>query len=240
MPTKATLLSVAFVTFVFANGIATSATSQPAPPSPGVAAPELEAEYRAVQFNAQTSEEARIKATVDIYFRLKYESILQLQAFDPGFLIDTATESGRDLYNYEMGRYEYNVAGWRRNKLSIQKYEYSPEYSSVKVEGTKALVEICPWAEIWSSRTYRTGAETHVVSLALTKEGWKLVDDSYADEFTQYYPRGTDFGKEIAALENAESDTAPIGPPMAVALGVGVVGAVAIGALLLRRRRLGL
>ncbi|MCL6451651.1 MAG: hypothetical protein K6T75_10200, partial [Acetobacteraceae bacterium] len=85
---------------------------QPAPAAPAVAAPEAEAAYLAAQADPARDEAARVRAAVDAYFTLKLESRVAGDPLDFGFAVDAGSRSGRELYNYEMGRLQYSLLGW--------------------------------------------------------------------------------------------------------------------------------
>jgi len=188
----------------------TQETTSPLPAAPyrGEEAPEFQAEYLAGQAAGGAGEESRIRSAIDVYFKLRYQCAVSLRAFDLGFLIESGVAPGADLYSYEMGRIEYSVAAWEKIGFSLRDIDYHPEYESVVIDGAAAVATLCPKALVSSSLDFETGGEVHVVRLVLTQQGWKLIEDSYDDDFRRAYPPGTDFGGMIKSLPDE-----PVAPP---------------------------
>lgn len=69
-------------------------------------------------------------------------------------------------------------------------------------------VQINARVEVKAGATSRDTAP-HLVKLVLTPGGWRVADDTYDDEFTDMYPRGTDFAALEAALPPPETKTGP-------------------------------
>ena len=223
--------------------LAQEATSPlPAVPRPGEEAPEFQTEYQAGQSAGGANEETRVRAAVDVYFKLRYECAVSVRAFDLGFLIESSLAPGVDLYNYEMGRIEYSVAAWEKSGFSLRGIDYRPEYESVVLDGLTAVATLCPKAPVSSSLDYETGGEVHVVRLVLTQQGWKLIEDNYDDDFRRAYPPGTDFGELIRNLpddpvpppdggpSDASNEPQPSGMGWTLKLILGVAGGAALAA----------
>ncbi len=222
----------------------------PAAPYPGEEAPEFQAEYQAGQAASGVGEESRIRSAIDIHFKLRYQCAVSVRAFDLGFLIESSFASGADLYSYEMGRIEYSVAAWEKSGFSLHGIDYRPEYGPVLIDGSTAVVTLCPKALVFSSRDYETGGEVHVVRLVLTQQGWKLTEDNYDDDFRRAYPPGTDFGELIKNLPDDPvpppdggpgddgSEPQPAGMGRTLKLILGVAGGAALAAAAYAWRRL--
>lgn len=92
------------------------------------------------------TDEEHITATVDTYYRLKYDSRLDGTIYDSGFLFDVEDQTGRDIYAYIRGRLQYELTGWQATNTLIDSYEYAPEYEriEVEVEGDRAEVVMRP------------------------------------------------------------------------------------------------
>ncbi|MHB1416244.1 MAG: hypothetical protein ACYC1C_13430, partial [Chloroflexota bacterium] len=88
--------------------------AQPEPAIPGVPAPATEAAYRAAQADPSLTEEQKVRSAVDTYFTLRYESYLRDEALDLGIVVDTSSKEGKTLHDYELGRLQYWLQGWRR------------------------------------------------------------------------------------------------------------------------------
>ncbi|MDA8219120.1 MAG: hypothetical protein M0Z94_16060 [Dehalococcoidales bacterium] len=89
--TKVALLLVLGSLLLMMLFTGTAATKAQTTPKAGAA---IEAAYRAAQTDPGLSDEAKVRAAVDAYFSLNYESRLAGTALDPAFLIDTASSQG--------------------------------------------------------------------------------------------------------------------------------------------------
>lgn len=137
----------------------------------------------------------RVRLTVDTYFRLKAEGWVRLQAPD----LAPVMESGESL-SYEQGRLAYSIECWRQVGHVHGSCEYRPKYRSIAFDGDSCLVSICPIVWLRGAVRYQVGAELHEILLVRSHDGWKIREDRYEDEFTDMYPRGTDFQQLLVAL----------------------------------------
>mgnify|MGYP005847530097 CR=1 FL=1 len=176
---------------------------QPAPAEPGAPAPELEAAYRAAQADPTLTELERVRAAVDTYFLLHYESRLHDRAFDLGIVVDTSTKEGLALRDYELGRLQYNLANWRADRTVTLGYEYHPTYVGIVLEGDKADVRVAVQADLRNfTPRPRSGlfglnidssGDFHMLQLARYPTGWRITADEYREETRRWYPLGTDW-----------------------------------------------
>jgi len=230
---------------------------QPSASRPGDPAPELEALYRAGQSQAGSTEADRINVTIQIYFNLKAQSLVRGKALDLGFVIDRSSKAGEGFYNYELGLLQYCLTLWEYDTLAFRSCEYFPTVEAIEVTGDMATARILlrgvwVYADISDSDSF--AGEKHTLELRKTADGWKLVGDTYSNEITDTYPRGTDFAaKELAYRQRIEagiySDTtgAPPKPerkatfPVAylwlAAAVFAAVGVALVRARLVRRRQ---
>lgn len=182
-------------TSILSLGFVTEKFQQPPVKEPGIILPLLQREYGAAQ--SQGPDLDNVKAAVDAYFKAQYESRVLMKPVDLGFVIDTTTPQGTDLYNYELGLLKYRLDCYEHTKTIISKYTYSPEYINVAISGGKASVVVRPRADIVyidiPNETHELGNEEHTITLTKTDEGWKLTDDRYMTEVSMLYSRGTDF-----------------------------------------------
>jgi len=200
---------------------------QPAVAGPGEPAPAIEATYSAAQSDPRLTDEERVRVAVDTYFTLQYESMVRQRALDPGFVIDHSTPAGQDLYNYELGRLRYSIACWKYTDTVLERYSYRPAYESVTVTGDTATVRVRSRADaVWvgtPDRVDKIGGVLHVIDLVETAGGWKLIRDSYDDEFRSIHPYGTNWAEledtlpeRLAAYYAREAGTdrppAPVDP----------------------------
>ncbi|MBE3519187.1 MAG: hypothetical protein IMW97_02665 [Firmicutes bacterium] len=171
---------------------------QPMPTGPVLAHPEWQDRWLKSQEQASTDEEA-VKATVDAYYQLKYESARNDTLYDFGFLFFTEDEAGRDTYAYERGRLQYELACWRMWNTLLKSYEYAPIYEQVDVQGDLATVVVRPRAYVVSraspERTDEFGKEPHRLVLVRRDNRWLIQREQYSDEQTPILPYGTDFDK---------------------------------------------
>ena len=201
MNARRVLASLAVVILVasilISVGVFASDGRQPEPAHPGVPAPALEAAYRVAQADPSATEEARIRAAVDTYFILKFESRVRGNALELGSVIDLASVSGKRLHDYELGRLQFCLRSWQLCGLAFGAYNYRPVYDSIEVHGRSATVVVHPWVDL----TYADvpdqpdvcGGEPHRIALAHLADGWKIVSEDYEDEFALAYPRSSDF-----------------------------------------------
>ncbi len=222
---------------------------QPAPPYPPEVAPSaLLDQYRESQSDPALDAEARIRAAVDMYFRLLWVSIIEQRAYDCAFLVDRSSPSGQDLYNYEIGRLEFCLAWWEEDRVKYVDYRYSPAYEQLQVQGPTASVAVTVEIALWepSGSSFAFSIE-HEFTLASTSEGWKVVSDAYEDPFKKAYPLGTDFKARMpipGSNEEIPPDVAPETPPSATHSWLPIAAwtaagavAVSLGLLLLVRER---
>jgi hypothetical protein len=244
--------------------VSAGAGPQPPPLHPGLPAPELETAYQASQADPNLSDDEKIKAAIQTYFDLKARSVALGDSLDLGFVIDHSTEAGTDLYNYELGLLQYNLAAWRYNKDDHTGCEYKCEFISIKVNGNTAEVKLELAGEYRHSDTApvaRFSGEPHTIALVRTTKGWQLVGDIFENETADACPRGTDFaGKTRAMLWKIEVQAStpppapdpPAAPPPARGVAVwiwvlggglvlvgGITGAVHLWALRHEKGRVG-
>jgi hypothetical protein len=194
---------------------------QPAPSRPGDPAPESEALYRAGQSQAGSTDVDRIKAAIQVYFDLKAQSLVRGRALDPGFVIDRSSKTGEDLYNYELGLLQYCLTLWEYDRLAFIRWEYTPTFEAIQVTGETATARIL-LRGVWGyadTPSLESGEDEHTLELRKTADGWKLVEDTYSNEITDTYPRGTDFAarelvyrRRIAAGIYSDTSAAPSDP----------------------------
>ncbi len=218
--------------------VAAGAGPQPPPLHPGLPAPELETAYQASQADPNLSDEEKIKAAIQTYFDLKARSLVLGESLDLGFVIDRSTEAGTDLYNYELGLLQCNLAGWRYGGTPSTECVYTWTYDSIETADMEAEVMLRlsgEYRDPGDPRVSRFGNEPHAVSLVRSSGGWKLIRDVYDNDWSQIYPRGTDFaGKTRAMLWKIEvqantpppAPDTPAAPPPArrVAVWIWVLG----------------
>jgi len=176
---------------------------QPVPTGPVSTHPEGHEGW--LQSQQQTSKaEDRIKATVDTYYRLKYDSWLEETVYDFGFLFCTDDQNGRDTYAYERGRLQYLLAGWQLHDTLLKSYDYAPVYERVDVQGNRATVVVRPRARLafrdTPERTDEYGTEPHQLVLARRNGRWLIQREEYSDELAPVLPCGTDFDELTRTL----------------------------------------
>lgn len=171
---------------------------QPMPTGPVSAHPEWQDRWLKSQEQASADEEA-VKATVDAYYQLKYESERDDTVYDFGFLFFTEDDAGRDTYAYERGRLQYELASWRIWGMLLKSYEYAPIYEQVDIQGDLATVLVRPGAHVvfrdTPERTDEIETEPHRLVLVRRDNRWLIQRDEYSDEQTRILPYGTDFDK---------------------------------------------
>jgi len=189
------LVAVVGVVLVF-SGLAYGASGEQAVRSAeeaaGAAAVRIETALRAAQLNA--SDETLVRAVVDAYFNLRYESGKHGVGLDLGLVIDGSTVCGRALYYHEMGKLRFTLAVWKVTGTTYTDFRYRPEYRAVRMQGDEAVVEVRPWVDILGAPIdFEDGGELHVIKLARGPQGWLIVEDMYSDGLSESYPRGTDW-----------------------------------------------
>lgn len=104
------------------------------------------------------------------------------------------------------------------------------------------------WVYADTSSSNSFVGEEHTLELRKTADGWKLVEDTYSNEITDTYPRGTDFAarelvyrQRIAAGIYSDSGSAPQVPGRKAAfpvacLWLALVVFAAVGVALVRAR----
>jgi hypothetical protein len=198
------VLSALVCSLLLSTGVLAGGVRQPEPARPGVVAPEIEAAYRAVQADPDLTEETRVRAAVDTYFELKYESRIRGEALELSTVIDTASRAGKALRDYELGRLQYSLRAWQSYGLVFKDYNYRPVYECIDVRGRTARVIIRPWADLTYAdvpdQPGTSGGEQHEITLTRSTDGWKVVSDVYDDDFLQCHPKGSDFGELEARL----------------------------------------
>lgn len=171
-------------------------TQQPPPPFPVDPAPELLATYEQSQADPALTEEDRLKAAVETYFRLIYESYRQAKSLDLGIVVDKTCPSGQVVHDYNVGRIQYVLLCRSHTQSGLADYEFELEWGEVAVEQTIACgtVSVVGWAQYLQSDNRVPFREDHLVELVRTDRGWMLTADEFTnDEALTIYPVGTDF-----------------------------------------------
>jgi hypothetical protein len=151
-----------------AGPVTAAAGPQPPPLHPGLPAPELEAAYQASQADPNLSDEEKIKVAIQTYFDLKAQSLVLGESLDLGFVIDRSTEAGTDLYNYELGLLQYNLAGWRYGGTPSTECVYTWTYESIEtadMEGEVILRLSGEYRDPGDPQVSRFGNEPHAASV---------------------------------------------------------------------------
>lgn len=185
------------------------AAEQPESVAPGDPAHDIEESYTATQTSRGVTDKDRIRSAIGAYLTAKARSLVQGKALDLAFVIDRSTPDGRNLYNYELGRLEYTLACWRYadTPLVLTECIYTPAYYLIDIRGDTATVSLSLSGQFRyadTSHIDQFSGQGHTMVLVRREGQWKLVDDQYEDEFTNLYPRGTDF----AALQRLLAERA--------------------------------
>ncbi len=136
------------------------------------------------------------------------------EALDFAFLVDQNSVAGRNLYNYEIGRLQYLLV-WRAYHSDglpspFTRYTYTLDYQAIAIDGERAIVDLVCEFTLWQGEMSSWERCPHRLTLSLTADGWKLVDDLYSDPFRQGHPIGHDFAANLPTEE--EVDDGPSGP----------------------------
>lgn len=150
------------------------------------------------------SRENDVRAVIDKYFQLKYESHVRGIPLDISSVVDTSTPAGKALSDYEQARLEYFLRCWKLGNCSFTAYSYAPGYESFEFSPAGARVRMRPKAclSVAHGDQVQAGQEPHTIQLIHDGAGWRLVEDLYENEWTRSYPRGTDFVMLEATLED--------------------------------------
>jgi hypothetical protein len=156
-------------------------------------------EWSEIQGDVSMDTITKIKATVDTYFLVKYESWLLGVLLDFGFLFDLSDSSAFDDYAYERGIHHLFLTGLRYLSSLILHYEYTPEYQQIEINGNLASVIMWPYATYVHRRSPervdRNPWVDHYISLVKKENQWLICDLYTHDEMHDSSPRGTDFDK---------------------------------------------
>lgn len=200
MPTVGRFVAQCLTVAIIGTVSAIAASAQVTHPvhlASGASTPELENDYLAAQSSPSLSDAEKVRAAVDVYFTLKYESRARETALNLAIVVDTTSRSGRTLHDYELGRLHYSIACYQATGTLVSEYFYRPEYQSLDIQNHTATVRIRPWVDLIYAddrgRPAEGGGEPHTVTLTRGKSGWRIIGDQYRDEFTMMFPRDTDF-----------------------------------------------
>jgi len=141
-----------------------------------------------------------VRKAVDTYFRMKAHGCVTLCMPDLSLVMEPG-----DSRSYEEGRLSYSIECWRETGVRHESFCYRPQYESIVFAeaGCAVLVRPVIWLRVAHGvGEYAIGTELHRVSLFHTGDGWKVREDQYVDDFTQTYPRGTDFQHLLVDLRS--------------------------------------
>jgi len=164
--------------------------------------PSQEAEtWLQTQFDDSHSNEAKIKSTIDTYFKLKYESFILQQFREFNFLFNPQNSAAQELSNYEKNLLTLMIVAWNHQYINIIRYDYKPKYYNIFIKGKIASVSMWPNADIvhidTPERIDCTPWTSHFLTMAWQDGCWYIQKDVTDDEWHFLYPLGTNFEKEI-------------------------------------------
>ena len=162
--------------------------------------PENEAtEWTTIQQDQNLSAEDKIKATINTYFTLKYESWKRGEILDFAFLVDLSDPQASEDYAFERGLLYYLITGWKFWNALLISYDYDLTYNRIEIDGDQAIVMVFPLAQIVHKDTPDKvdphSWTMHNFSLIKKTDRWLIKSIDVKDENHDIYPQGTNFNE---------------------------------------------
>lgn len=156
-------------------------------------------EWTDLQKDSNLSVEDKIKATINTYFTLKYESYKRGELLDFGFLFDLANPQASEDYAYERGLLYYMLTGWKHNKTLLISYNFDLLFYQFEILNDHATVETYPLARVvHMDSPDRVDSHTwfmHKFSF-IKKDGCWVIEGLISSDMNHnLFPPGTDFNK---------------------------------------------
>lgn len=147
---------------------------------------------------SDVSDEAKIRATADTYFRVEYANRMDTDFSSRASLLCADTDQTTTWAYYTDALLKYKIVCWRSMGYVPTAYTYVPEYDKVTIDpsGLVATVIMHPACTLEFSSKYTSdpaGFEQH--TLALRKSGgiWQIDHDTVDSIDNELYPLNTDF-----------------------------------------------
>jgi len=163
-------------------------------------------------------DEAKIRGTVDTYFRVEYANRLGAAFLSRAPLLCTDTNQAKIWANYTDALLKYKIMCWRSMGYIPTTYTYAPEYDKVTIEptGLVATVIMHPTCTLEFSSEHMSdpvGFEQYALTLRKLGGIWQIDHDTVDSIDNELYPLNTDFDAltrsypaRLAAWENEQAN----------------------------------
>ncbi len=174
-------------------------------------------EWLEVQKNQDVDPASKIKCSVNIFFILKYETLVRGKLLDFGFLFDESYDRSIKTYTYEIGLMYYRLEAWRLLNSLLKYYEYRPKFDQLLIDGTDATVNI--WARAGIVRTnypysVESGLYGHYTFKIEEVDGlWLIHEAECSDEMHDGNPPGTNFISRVEEMKKRHEYEKSLKPP---------------------------
>jgi len=166
--------------------------------------------WQTAQNDPNLSEEEKIKATVNTFFVLKFESWKIYQLLDFGFLFDKENPKAYDDYAYERGIHLMGGISRKYWRTDVDSYSYDPEFPKLEIKNQMAVVRVYPKSVMIDLKTPDYPSinllTQHDFELLKKVNGWLIQSIFTNDEIHDSYPRTTDFVKEAATFVDRQNE----------------------------------
>lgn len=155
-----------------------------------------------IQQSPETSDDSKIRSTIDTYFHVMYQSWLHESLWDFGFLFDHKDPKATADYAYERGRLYLHLARWKNNGVSLMGYEYSPKYDERDKRPDQVDLYVHPEATLKFADSpdlpEPAPSILFIISLKKSEGRWLITGIRCRSLELDIYPRNSDF-EDIAA-----------------------------------------
>lgn len=147
---------------------------------------------------SDVSDEAKIHATVDTYFRVEYGNRMDATFSSRASLLCVDTDQTDTWAHYTDALLKYKIMCWRSMGYVPTAYAYTPEYNTVTTDpsGLVATVVMHPTCTLEFSSEHTSdpvGSEQHTVVLRNISGVWEIGHDTVDSIDNELYPLNTDF-----------------------------------------------
>lgn len=161
--------------------------------------------------HAQTgNSERKIQDTIKTYFSAQLDSLKD--GNEKSFLKIknniSLSDSGKTLYNYELGKLKYLLASYALSTNKVNDYNLNISFDNINIKDKNATISAN--VDYTISDSWGIGVQPrkiyHEITLSQNNGNWRIEDDKYSDELKELYPVGTDFDDVISKLSTSTSD----------------------------------
>ncbi|MFZ6028791.1 MAG: amidase domain-containing protein [Chloroflexota bacterium] len=167
------------------------------------------------------SDEEKIRQVIYAYFDKRYYSRMTSQVQDFHELIDSSSQASSFL-QHEIEKQEIEIYNAKQHHLAYTRYEYTLDFNSISIdknsriavtslrEGHDVIFEISKIISASAPVISKMRNLDHTIVLRETKDGWKIILDSYEDHLWRFLKASTLSKEELLISINRAQNQTPL------------------------------